>query len=245
MCFCHPRAPFSEAQRQEIMRQAHCGQPDGGSADVGAAAPPPRPGPAGKGRGTPQLCPALLPPAPATELIGPPRCLWPPAAVCPGATVHPVRQAQRGGCEVSGVGGGLGRGGGPWGLGRACLRSLGAPDSCGCSHMPRGGHALPAGPHPHCPPPAPEKGRLSAHGWDTLALAARGTGDPQKAGLWEANRLGFDLKFCDLWPMPSSPASVSSSALWGQEAMRGDRDPVLGLRDPQEPLPHPLPVAAR
>lgn len=77
-----------------------------------------------------------------------------------------------------------------------------------------------------------------------LTLAARGTGDPPKAGLWEANRLGFDLRLCDLWPMPSFLASVSSSALWGQEAVRGDRDPVPGLRGLQEPLPRLLPVVA-
>lgn len=121
LCCCHPGPPFSEAQRQEIMLTGSLWPAcDSGSADVGAVVPPPMPGPAGKGRGTPSCARPSSPPAPATELIGPPQCLWPPAAVCPGATVHLVRQAQQGGCRVSGAGVGLGMGGGPWGLGRAC-----------------------------------------------------------------------------------------------------------------------------
>lgn len=80
-----------------------------------------------RGGGCPSCARPTSPPTPATELIGPPRCLWPPAAVCPGATVHPVRQAQQGGCGVSGAGGGLGMGWGSLGSGEGMSEVAGGP----------------------------------------------------------------------------------------------------------------------
>lgn len=76
-----------------------------------------------RGGDVPQQGPQASPPstpAAAEELIGPPRGLQPPAAVCLGATLpmlHPVHQAQRGNSGVRGAEGGLGRDGGPWDLG--------------------------------------------------------------------------------------------------------------------------------
>ena len=94
----------------------------------GWVTPQPMPRPPARRWGNGPAVPGLsTPPALATELIGPSRCLWPPVAVFPGATLHPVHQAQRGGCGVSGEGGGLFRDEGSQGPGEGISEVHGGP----------------------------------------------------------------------------------------------------------------------
>lgn len=117
--------------------QGYHGQPDSDSMlKWGWITLQPMPGLPARGRGgvkagdnSPAVPGSPPLPVPATELIGPPFCLWPPAAVFPGVTLHlhPVYQAQHGGCEVSRVGGGLGGDECPWGSGEGISEVHGGP----------------------------------------------------------------------------------------------------------------------